>query len=240
VEYFKGLAIVPDENNSCILSFSGTDSLINLRLYTHYVEQDKVATIYNFNVKSSSTSFNHITADRSGTWIENLKTQKEEIQSAASGDLAFIEGGLGIVTRIDFPGLGGLLELNYRKILYKAELILRPYSEGYTTTELPKEIEMYTSDKYNRLVEEITSSEGEPIYADFNVDNVYNENTYYKFDVSSFIVDELSDGYFDSNSGLIVILPSGKFGGSLDRLALDARKGISYRPRLNLYYVFYN
>ncbi len=240
VEYFKGLTVVPDENNSCILSFSSTDSLINFRLYTHYVAKEKVTVIYNFNMKSSSTCFSHISADRSGTWIENLKTQKEEMKSAESGNLTFIEGGLGIVTRVDFPGLGGLLELSYRKILYKAELILKPYPYGYKNSELPEKIEIYTTDKYNRLVEEITDSNDEPVYADFNLDDIYNENTYYKFDVTSYISDELSDGYFDSNSGLIITLPSEKLEGSLDRLAFDARKGISYQPKLNLYYVFYN
>jgi len=240
VEYFEGLAIVPDENNSCILSFTAVDSLINFRLHTHYVEKEKVTTIYNFPMKSASTCFSHISADRGGTWIESLKTQKEEISSSESGDLTFIEGGLGIVTRVDFPGLGGLLEMDYRKILYKAELVLKPYPNGYKNNELPEDIEMYTTDKYNRLVEEITNSDGEAIYAEFNVDNIYNENTYYLFDVTSYISDELSGGYFDTNNGLIIKLPSEKFLGSLDRLAFDARKGISYRPKLNLYYVFYN
>lgn len=239
-DYFKGLAIVPDENNSCILSFSAIDSLITMRLHTHYIAKEKVTTVYNFNLKSTTTCFNHVSADRTGTPIENLTTQKEEINSTETDDKSFLEGGLGIVTRVDFPGLGKLMEMDYRKILYKAELILKPYPNLYPTDELPIEIEMYTTDKYNRLVEEIVTSESEPQYADFYADKEYNENTFYQFDITSFILDELSDGYADSNSGLIIILPSDKFEGSLDRLVIDGRDGISYRPRINLYYVFYN
>ena len=59
-DYFKGFAIVPGEDNSCILSFEGADSLPHMRLYTHYSGIEKVQTNYDFPIKSSSTCFNHI------------------------------------------------------------------------------------------------------------------------------------------------------------------------------------
>ena len=240
IDFFKGIALVPGDNNSCILSFDGADSLVNMILYTHYIGKEKVENSYNFPMYSTSTCFNHIEADRTGTWINNLETQKKELPSNETGNIAFIEGGLGVVTRIDIPGISRLLEMDYRKILYKADLILKPVPNCYPSEELPTELVLYNTDKYNRLVSENTTDEGESIYADFSLDEVYNENTYYLFDLYDYVSEELSDGYVDSDNGLIISLPSDDMQGTLDRVAFDARKGLSYKPTLLLYYVFYN
>ncbi|MBN2775033.1 MAG: DUF4270 family protein, partial [Prolixibacteraceae bacterium] len=37
-DYFKGLVIVPGDNNTSVLTFSATDSLLAMVLYSHYVE----------------------------------------------------------------------------------------------------------------------------------------------------------------------------------------------------------
>jgi hypothetical protein len=240
IDFFKGLAIVPGENSSSVLSFEGVDSLINVLLYTHYVEKERVETNYIFQMHSSSTCFNHIEADRTGTLVENLETQKAELTTNETGDISFMQGGLGIVTRIDIPGLSRLLEMDYRKILYKAELILKPVPNSYPSTELPTELVMYNTDKYNRLVSEITTDEGTSIYADLYLDKMYNEDTYYQFDLYDYVSEELSDGYVDTDNGLIISFPTDNMQGSLARVAFDARKGISFKPTLKLYYVFYN
>ncbi len=240
LDFFKGLAVVPDENNSCILGFEGADSLINMVLYTHYIGATKVETKYSFPLYKTSTCFNHIESDRSGTLIEPLKTQREELPASSTGDMAFLEGGLGLVTRVDIPSLSLLLQMDYRKILYKADLIMKPYRKSYPGEELPKQLILYNTNKYNALASEITNSKGESIYAKFNLDKFYPDNNYYVFDLTSIVSDELSDGYVDENAGLIISIPPSQMRGSLSRIAFDARKGLSYKPVLKLYYVFYN
>ena len=239
-DYFKGLAIVPDENNTSVIGFSAVDSLLNMQLYTHYVGITRDEITYSFPLYSTSNSFNHIESDRTGTLVENLKTQREEIPSSETGDIAFLEAGLGIVTRIDIPNLGNLLEMDYRKILYKADLILKPYPQSYTYSELPTQLMLYNTARYNDLESEVTDSDGESMYATYYLDEVHNENTYYVFDVTDVITDELSDGYADEENGLIISLPSGDMKGTLDRVAFDAREALTYKPTLKLYYVFYN
>jgi len=98
---------------------------------------------------------------------------------------------------------------------------------------------LYTTDKYNRLVSEIQNSNDETLLADFYFDEQYNENNFYRFDITTYLNDELSDAYFDPDNGLIITVPGTTFQGSLERLVLDARKADSYRPVLNLYFVFY-
>jgi hypothetical protein len=239
LEYFKGLAIVAGENNSCVLSFEGLDSLVSIRLYTHYVAQNRVEVSYDFPLYSSSTCFSQIKADRLGSALENLKTQREEISSSETMDMTFLQGGLGLYTRLDFPGLGRMLEMDKSNILYKAELILKPYPDAYLSYELPEDLILYNTDKYNNLGSTVADNDGDIIYADFSLDKVYNEYTYYSFDVTTNIIAFLANGYVNVENGIIVALTDEKMNNSLDRLAFDTRSGLSFKPTLKLYYIFY-
>lgn len=240
IDYFKGIALSQGVANSSVLGFEAVDSSLYLTLYMHYIGETKVEHTYIFPLHLETTCFNKIETDRSGTYVENLKTQKGELPSSETGDRAFLEAGSGIVTRLDFPSLSRLLEFNIRSYLYKAEVILKPYPNSYSEVGLPNNIVLYKTDKYNRLVSEIVSSDGSSLFADFYYDGLYNENTYYQFDVTDFITSKLQYSYFDTDAGLIITLPEEKFKGSLDRMVFDARKNALFRPVLRLYFVFYN
>ena len=131
------------------------------------------------------------------------------------------------------------MELETRNVLYKAELILRPYTNSDTQVDFPEEIILYTTDKYNRLSSEILNDDDETLVADFYFDDMYRENIHYSFDITNFILDELSDGYFNQENGLVVALPSETFKSSGQRLVLDARNGNDFRPLLKLYFIMY-
>ncbi len=241
IDFFKGLALVPGNENATILGFECVDSLVSFRLYTHTVGLDRSEKSYTFKMYTTeSTYFNSIKTDRTGTEVENLITQKEELSSDLTGSKAFIQGGTGIVARVDFTGLNQIMELNYRYILYKAELVLRPYTSSDSQVDFPEELMLYTTDKSNRLVSEIQNDDDETLIADFYFDKIYRKEIYYKFDITDFLMDELSDGYFDSENGLVVSLPSDKLKSSAERLIIDGRGQDLYRPTLNLYFIFYN
>ena len=239
MEYLKGIALVGDGGSNSVLGFKAVDSLVNIVLYTHEVKEERIETQYKFPLYSDGIYFNHFDFDRTGTAIGNIKTQKEEIPSADSDDKTFIQSGAGIVTRLDFTGLEKIMEMGNHSFFYKAEIILKPYPNSFSQVAFPEEIMLYTTDKYNRLVSEIQNSNDETLLADFYFDEQYNENNFYRFDITTYLNNELSDAYFDPNNGLIITVPSTTFQGSLERLVLDARKADSYRPVLNLYFVFY-
>ncbi len=240
-DYFKGLVVGPGLEDASILGFKTDESSLNVKLYTHYAAQEKVEETCLFPIYSQSTCFNNISADRSGTFIDQLKTQKEEILSAQTGNMTFVQAGTGIISRLDFPGLATLLELDIRKILYKAELVLKPVPNSYSQISLPDEIILYDSDKYNNLLTDITlNDEGVSVPAEFYFDKVYGEATYYKFDITDFILEELSDAFYDEGHGLIVRFPDSQTQGTLKRLVFDGRKNSEYRTKLKLYFMFYD
>ncbi len=240
IEYFNGLVLKSTTNNGAILSFVAQDTTVGLVLYTHRVEAEKIESSFKFNLNTDGIYFNEINGDRSNTLISQLYTRREELSSSQTGKKSFMQAGAGIFTRLDFPSLTTLLEKDRKFVLAKAELILRPVRGSYDDINLPSELVLYNSDKYNSLVSEIQSSDGSTLAADLNVDEIYKEDTYYKFDVTSYISSELVDAHFDVDHGLIVGLTQTSIGGSMDRVVFDGSYNQDYRSMLKLYFIFYN
>ncbi len=237
--YFKGIALVPGDEDASLLGFNSADSLINMVLYTHMVGQTRTEARYLFPMYSAKTCFNNITSDRTGTPVENLSTQRLNIPSSETDDKSYIQAGIGIVSRLDFTGLEKIMELETRNIMYKAELILRPYPGSNKQIDYPQEIMLYSTDKYNRLVSSIQNDDDETLLADFYFEDMYHKDTHYTFDITDFILGELSDGYFNTENGLVIAFPNETFQSSGQRLVFDARKGNDYRPMLKLYFIEY-
>jgi hypothetical protein len=240
VEYFKGISLKPGSKNSCIYSFQSVDSLVNMVLYTHYIEADRIEKSYKFPLYATNTCFNHVEADRNGTFIENIKTQREELLSASTGNMAFLQAGTGLVTRLDFPGIDRMLEMGFRNILYKAELVLKPVGGLYKPAELPSELVLFNTDKYNQFGSAVVNTSDETVYASFSLDEVYGVNTFYRFDLTNYFINEFADGYVNPENGIIVSFTEDKMKKSLERVAFDARNGTAFKPTLKLYYIFYN
>lgn len=240
VEYFKGIALKPGTKNSCIYSFQSVDTLVNMILYTHYIEETRIEKSYKFPLYTTNTSFNHIEADRTGTFIENIKTQREELSSASTGNMAFLQAGTGLVTRLDFPGIDRMLEMGFRNILYRAELVLKPVGNLYKPVELPSELGLYNTDKYNQFGAAVVNTSEETVYADFNLDEVYGENTFYQFDLTNYFINEFADGYVSTENGILVSFTDDIAKSTIKRVAFDARNGMAFKPTLKLYYIFYN
>jgi hypothetical protein len=168
-----------------------------------------------------------------------LTPDEEEYSSSIMGDMAFVEAGIGIATRLDFPSLGKILELETTNVLYKAELILKPVPGSDDNVELPSTMVLYSSDKYNNLNSLLYDDDDNAVTPDFYEDELYGEDTYYVFDVTNYIYDELSDGFADTEAGLIVKFYDTQFTGTVDRVVFDARSATKYKPMLNLYYILY-
>lgn len=238
LDFFKGLVLVPGAENNVLLSFFA-DTALNVELHTHIIAEEKMENIYEFALSSELTYFNNISSNVSGLSLAGLTSQREELKSTQLNNCAYLQAGLGLVTRVDFNGISKILEEERMNILYKAELILKPVPGTYDEVSLPQNLLLYTTDKYNNLVSEIVDDNGYSVVADFYYDEYYDETNFYRFDVTDFIYNELSDGFVDPDNGLLIMMPSNEFQGSVNRIVFDGRNNSKYRPILNLYYVLY-
>jgi len=238
LDLFQGLVAVPGVENNSLLAFAA-DTSLKAVLYTHLVEEFKTEKSYVFSLGESLNHSNHITADHTGTGLEQLTTQKEEVASSLLGNKAYVQGGNALAVRADFLNISKVLEEERKNILFKAELILRPVKSSENQVEFPEDLVLYTTNKYNDLETQLTDSDGNAITGTLNYDDIYNEDTYYSFDITDHVYEELSDGIVDPNSGLIIALSDDSFRGTMSRVVFDTRSASEYRPFLKLYYVFY-
>ncbi|HEV7381062.1 MAG TPA: DUF4270 family protein, partial [Dyadobacter sp.] len=104
VNLLKGLTILPAAtgNNAVVGFLSGSTSL---RLYHH--TPDAVEGVDKDSVSLSLVGvYNNTGADRKGTVLEKLpNTYRSALPSAQSGNMAFVQAGTGIMTRVDFPSI---------------------------------------------------------------------------------------------------------------------------------------
>ena len=149
--------------------------------------------------------------DVSGLPIEKVATQREEISSNELEKMAYLQAGMGYITRVDFPSLGKILEVEHKNYLYKAVLVLRPVINKDDEVALPENLILYTTDKRNNVVSELSDDDGNTVYGNYYYDEYYNENTYYSFDVTDFLYDELADSYVDPDNGLLIIFGTTEF-----------------------------
>lgn len=242
VDLFNGLAFVPGDENNSILSFTVSDSTMEVLVYTHIPDFIKVEKKYSFSSSSSVNHSQNIENDPDGTGLEVITEQRYEVGSTKLNNRAFLQGGTGYVTRLDFPSLDLLFEIGTKNILYKAELILRPLEGTYTKKNLPEDLVLYQTGERNKFSSssQVLDSDDEAVTSDLLYeDTYYHIDPYYYFDITDYIYTELSDGFIDQDDGLLVMFPSSELYGTLDNVIFDARSKECYRPQLKLYYMFY-
>jgi hypothetical protein len=91
---------------------------------------------------------------------------------------------------------------------------------------------MYESDKRNGMLgmqNEVSSSTP-------TIDRLYNEETTYLFDVTTYLINELADSYADPEKGLQIAFPSDYQQATFYRLIVDAK---NKNTKLKIYYLNY-
>lgn len=240
--YLKGFILKADPQSKAVIGFNTSSSGIQLNLYTHRIELEKIELKYEFNLAAEGTQFNQSLSNRAGTDFAGLISQREELLSQQTGNLSYIQGTEAVVTRIDFPNLNDIYGLE-NHVLIKAELELKP-SLLNETKKLPSTLNFYTSNKNNILGENLTASSSSgssvSIPASLVKDLVYPENNYYIADITSWMQTELVNNFYDINNGLLITFPFADLRSNADLLILNGEKSSSNnKPKLNLYFLKY-
>ena len=241
LDYLKGFAIKSTSDENLVIGFDTDTSAIHLNIYTHRKEFTAVNKKFGFPVSLNSPNFNAINADRSETSFATLETQTEELPSSETNNVSYLQGSVGVMTRIDFPTLNSIYTYD-DKVLVKAELLLRP-SIMNEEELMPETLNFYTTGRKNKFGENLvtTSSDGTEttIEAYLVYNEMYPENSYYKVDITEFILSELSGNYFDTDNGLLITLPVTDLQNTIDLLILNGDGTSNLKSKMNLYFLKY-
>ena len=229
INYFHGLVLVADDAyEGSIIGFNVNNDDLKLILYASRMEYTSETISCEFAVYDSTKQFNNILHDFTSTQLNPLVKQRYELSSAETGGLSFLQGGIGLVVKVDFPSLQEILLLD-RSIIVKAQLSISPLQNIYDDFDLPSVLIIYESDKLNRVQDGVASST-------LTIDEFYNEETAYFFDITEYLNDELADSYVDLEKGLLITLPSNYLKAGFYRLIIDAQ---NQNTKLKINYLSY-
>ncbi len=206
MNYFYGLAIVAN-NNNLIMGFK--DSVI-MRLHYRKPDVFLINATIDFNINEADKQFNNISANRTGTAIAALGPSNSQLLSAQTQNKSYSQYISGALTKVRFPYLRNLLQLNNFVKVMKAQLILRPVSGTYFDYyKLPPELRLSTTDQYNQIGTDITlynptTGQTENQYGNLFMDDLYGINTAYTYDITDYIKEQIAISLNNQN-GLLVL-----------------------------------
>jgi hypothetical protein len=124
----------------------------------------------------------------------------------------------------------------------KAELILKPVEATYINSQLSAIINYYAINKKNQIVGSYTGSNSQTAGMGTLVltDPIYNENTNYSIDITSYILDQLAGKYYEpGKSGLLFIYKTPSYASGVTRIVLGGGRHSTQKARLKLYLLRY-
>jgi len=236
--YFRGLVLTHNESGNAILGFSTDGTLPAIRLYYHYFDFSVVNRFLDFSIyNASELQFNHFVVQN--PLIELPQKQSSKLSSGLADNLTFVQGGTGIVTRFEIPYLRSLRELYTNIQVLRAELILEPARNTYKTIKLPEKVSLYTSDGLNRFGSPIrVTSTGNVLIGSLVIDEVFQEETSYTFDITDFISSKLFEQTDEIPALLLSITPDDLYN-KPERLVLGSQTNSRNKIKLKIYYMNY-
>jgi hypothetical protein len=234
LDYLKGFAIISESGNKAIIGLTADANHISMKLYYHIngiaTEKEVITIPYG----ATDVQFNKVDCDADNPIIKKIRGSSNIVPASDLGNKAYLHGVIGLLPKIQFPTLQNLFLENRWKIL-KAELICEPVKWSYTSFKLPQTLYLYDTDNKNGINNQLYSSTGY-ITSRLTLDEYFNEDTRYTFDITSFIKSEISDTFFDYEHGLLIGLNGTDLISTFGRMVIE---GKNPTVKLRLYYLTY-
>ena len=237
--YFKGLQIAPTNGN--MHAVYGFKDSMRIRLYYHQTDVFITNKYLDFTFyNNDNTQFIQVKSDRTGTPVDIFNSTNKEVASAATNNSVYLQYLTGFLPKIKFPTLRSLLlRPDYTKIL-RADLIVKPVKYTYNSiTPLPPQLLAVTTNVNNTFGPALTNGAGGYQTGNLVIDQLYNENTMYDYDVTSYLQLQILVTATNQN-GLLLVPPSTAWISTLNSAVIGDQKNTQGSIQLKLYYVSVN
>ncbi|WP_298646933.1 DUF4270 family protein [uncultured Proteiniphilum sp.] len=191
--YFKGIKLSPGtSDNAAVNSFLLDEEYPVIRL--HYTTIGAVTTEENKidMTVNTSTAFSQIEADRSNTLLHSLG-YNNPLPSAETDNKVYLQGLTGLYTKLSFPDLNEILKRGKHVIISSAILYVYPVSGTYNDfTPLPVNLSLNYLDENGKSMDIYVDPSTTAVQSGTLVeDKIYSKNTYYAFDITTYLQYEL-------------------------------------------------
>lgn len=219
--YFYGISVQSGaDDNGSVIGFSLTS---NMRLYYSIAgENEHVQYSTDFTINTSSSPlpfFNQISADEPNEYLKTLTDQEINLSSSETDNLSFIQSGIGIATRLEFPNIKTVFDIQGQGTLLDASLKIAPAISSYSDAlALRDTLSVFIVDQNNELTSQLISTDGSAAQAILNRDNQEFNDIYYELPLSGYLEGLLSVD--QESSDALILLPS-NYNSTVDRFVLN-------------------
>ncbi len=239
LDYFKGIGIIPDEtDNGSIIGFSKSSENTYLRLYystdTEYESEQDYLDVQINAATTPIPFFNRITAEDPITPLQTLTDSKVNLASSDSENKSYIQSGVGIAMRVQFPSILSLYDIPGSGTILDGTLKIKPVAQSYNDNlKLRDTLAVYVVDQNNELTETLSSTS----YAILNRDNQEFNDIYYEISLSYYLEElQLRDRDLDD---ALILLPV-DYNSSVDRFIISGNGNGENETILELTYGIYD
>lgn len=229
LDYFKGIALKADGN-----AVIGYKDSAQVKIYYSYMGADgmKKRNEMLFTVYDTNYQFNGFSADRSNTPLQTLSLHNKIIPASSTGNKTYIQGGLGLVTKIAIPYIGYLAGDDHIS-LNKAELIVQSTAGSNKYFALPRQLNLLVANKNNTPQSVLTDASGNTIALSLYQQLNGVEKASYTASLTNYIGNYLKSY---NNTSLLLSLPINELESSLSRLELGSRDHPTAKIKLIITY----
>ncbi|MBA4053306.1 MAG: hypothetical protein C0490_01200, partial [Marivirga sp.] len=214
----RGVVVKADTSvNGPILGFS-TNAELRLYYYDRSIQPTEEKYL-SFSIEGSSSTtkyFNSIIGDRTHTVLADLESRRYPLASDITNDRFYLQGGCGLVLRIELPYIRSILQDDENLILSAAWLKVKPiHNSDRINCPLPSELTVYNVNARNELLSEYGS-------AQLIVDEYLDRDSYYYLDIKSYVKQQVAIDEFN-NYALLLQISDEEMASSVTRLYAGAQ-----------------
>ncbi|MDL5514626.1 DUF4270 family protein [Arenibacter sp. M-2] len=240
-DYFHGVAFQPgDDDDGSIVGFNFTTS--TMRLY-YSISEENSRTQYTTDFVINTTSspipfFNQMSVVETNETLKTLVDGEVVLNSSELDNQSFIQSGIGYTTKIEFPNLKTLFDIQGQGTLLNAVLKIRPVLGSYNDElALRDNLSLFIVDQNNDLTEQLVGVDNAAVQATLNRDGQEFNDIYYEIPLTTYIEGLLLRERETEDA--IILLPE-NYNSTVDRFVLMGKEGPDQGVKLELTYAIYD
>lgn len=214
INYFHGLAIVPADDNNCIIGFNATTDSLYMRFHYHTAAGN---SYLDFRLAQKELQFNNI-ENTPAPLFESLTDQLVQKPFSVE-DVAMLQGLSGYMVKMTLPKLNSLEAYS---TLIKVELELPVFAVTRPRVGMPAKISVYQTNNKNEVRDALPNSisAGTVVTGTYQSNNLNKDDDRYVFDLTEYYERMINKPSATSEDYQILLSVPG-YGSTFDRVIID-------------------
>ncbi len=238
----KGFALLPgQDDDASVIGFTIDNTKTYLRFFyrvpDEFGEDEQTFDLTVNTSESFPTYFNRIQSNTEGTLFEALTDQEINLSSVDTENRSYIQAGVGMLTRIQFPTIKKIFEIPGTGTILDATLRVKPPPQTFDDLlAIRDSLSVNVVNQNNDLGSQLFNGLGNVFAVISENDKEFNEIVY-EISVGVYLEEELSEAPEIDNG--LVIFPQ-NYNNTVDRIVLEGENSSDFEAQLIITYAIYD